>query len=247
MSSEICPAFGVLTDERMDRVLTQYRESPNLLGTIRTYLNIIEKIHLQVCDLPSSFDIDSAVGDQLTIVGKRLGFPRTHSVCDPQPVFGFECEGLNYPVTGFCDDTGTWSDCVEFYQSIVTINDDETYRRFLKVRRFQMMQMFDIDSIEESAKILFGEQSMVASTRFGHVVIAPQRELTANEQRLIKIYPRVIPNAPGVEVHFHFPVGNIAGFGSGYYGFCEADESGDEIEGTFSNWLCPENVKPYEC
>lgn len=249
MSSETCPTVGVLTEERIDRILTQYRESPNLLGMIRTYMNLMEKVHSEICDLSLKFDIDTTVGHQLTLLGKRLGFPRTHSVCDPQPVFGFTCpdNSLNYPVTGFCDVSGTWSDCAEYYQSVVSINDDEIYRKFLKVRRYQMMQLYDIDSLEESVKILFGEQAVVASHKFNRVVIAPLRTLTDNENRLIKIYPRVIPSAPGVEVLFHFPVGNIAGFGAGYQGFCETDELGEEIEGTFSNWLCPEDVKPYEC
>lgn len=243
MSSEVCPAEGVLTEERIEKVLTQYRESPNLLGMIRTYLGIIEKIHLQVCDLPSRFDIDTATGDQLTLLGKRLGFPRTHSVCDPQPVHGFECEDPSrFTFSGFCEPSASWIDCAEFYLSNITITNDETYRKFLKVRRYQMMQLYNMDSLEESVKILWGDQAMVAEAKFGRVVLAPKRELSSEEEALKKIYPRVIPVAPGVDIRFHFLVGEISGFGNGFFGFCESE--GDD---TFSNMLCIEDVRPYEC
>lgn len=244
MSNEVCPTVGVLTDERMDRVLTQYRESPNLLGLIRNYLEIIEELHLQVCDLPSNFDIDTAVGDQLTILGKRLGFPRTHSVCNPQPVHGFD-DGVTpsrFNLTGFGEPAANWIDDAEFYQSNITITNDETYRRFLKVRRYQMFQLYDLESVDNCVKILWGEQAVVAKATLGRVVIAPQRDLTSEEEALKKIYPRVIPVAPGLDIRFHFKVGNMSGFGEGFDGFYETE--GDEKT---SYMLNIEDVRPYEC
>lgn len=112
-----CPVPAELTEPRIDRVLTQYRESPNLLFLFRTYLNKLVESHLRICDLPESFDLDTALANQLTLLGKRMGFPRTHCVCNADPVFGFECEdsiqlrplvGFGAPVQlrhfGFCDD-----------------------------------------------------------------------------------------------------------------------------------------------
>lgn len=98
-----CVDPAELAEERIDRVLTQYRESPRLIFLLRTYLTKVAETALQVCDLPSQFDIDFAVGDQLTLVGKRLGWPRCHCVCDTAPVFGFDCpdEISIRPVTGF--------------------------------------------------------------------------------------------------------------------------------------------------
>lgn len=98
-----CPTPPEMVEERIDRVLTQYRESPKLLHVLRTFLGAAASIHAQVCDLPELFDIDRATGDQLTVLGKRLGWPRCHCVCDVQPVFGFECPGevSLRPVVGF--------------------------------------------------------------------------------------------------------------------------------------------------
>lgn len=98
-----CPTETELVNERITRVLTQYRESPKLLHLLRTYLGAVAALHLEVCDLPDLFEIERASGDQLTLLGKRLGWPRCHCVCDVQPVFGFDCpdEVTLRPVVGF--------------------------------------------------------------------------------------------------------------------------------------------------
>ncbi len=64
--------------------------------------------------MPSYFDLQSAAGDQLTLIGKRMGFPRCHCVCNIQPVFGFFCDGqsTSRPILGFCED-GSWDGCGE--------------------------------------------------------------------------------------------------------------------------------------
>lgn len=101
MTCDTTPA--AMVEERIDRVLTQYRESPRLLGVLRSYLRATSTMALQMCELPNFFDIDTAVGDQLTLLGKRLGWPRCHCACDVSPVFGFACEDETAlrPVTGF--------------------------------------------------------------------------------------------------------------------------------------------------
>lgn len=99
-----CPDPSEMVETRIDRVLTQYRESPNLLFLIRTYLRSVADLHSAVCDLPNLFDIETATGDALTLLGKRLGWPRDHCVCDTSPVFGFDCDddtAVSRPVVGF--------------------------------------------------------------------------------------------------------------------------------------------------
>ena len=223
-----------------------------------------------VCDLPDYFDIETAIGDQLTLVGKRMGWPRCHCICDVQPVFGFLCEGVleDYPIAGFCDDSVTWVDCGDFGYGDICINDDEMYRKFLKVRRYQMMALFDIDSLNEAVKIFWGEQAMVLDSGHGRVVIAPNRDLTDVEIALLQLYPRVLPMAPGKSVRFHFGDVPVFGFGAGWGGFCEpwepdglpisvtggavlVDENGAQISTgpltQASMWMCEFDVHPYDC
>lgn len=273
---DICPDKTELVESRIDRVLTQYRESPKLLHVMRTYLNQVADVAIATCSIPSFFDLDTAVGDQLTLLGKRMGFPRCHCVCNIQPVLGFECEGFGaYQIVGFCDENGSWADCGPFGTSDICITDDEIYRRFLKARRYQMMALFDIASLTAAVRHLFGDQADVLSANNGRIVVAPGRDLTEGEIALIQIYPRVLPVAPGIRVRFHFGPLDVFGFGEGWGGFCEdwkpdglplITEEGDTIlvsTGTDTGdedvplltgplmqdapWLCEVDVKAYSC
>lgn len=264
-----CPAHGDLVEGEINRVLTQYRESPKLLHMMRTYLSQVEHVILSICDLPLAFDIDTAVGDQLTLLGNRLGFPRCHCVCNVQPVFGFSCEGtpLIDVITGFCDDNATWADCGPFGTSDTCITDDEMYRGFLRARRYQMHALFDLESLTAAVRYLFGPTATVLDAGVGRVVIAPGRDLTAAEMALLQIYPRVLPVAPGIMVRFHFGALKVFGFGSGWGGFCDdwkpdsplTLETGDIIvtendvpitTGPLTQaaeWMCAVDTHHYDC
>lgn len=254
---------------RLERVLTQYRESPKLLHMARTYLRQAEIIAQAICDLPSKFELETATGDQLTLIGKRLGFPRRQCVCETLPVFGFDCGDDPYGVTtfGFCAEA-TWIDCSNVGISFVSIIDDELYRKFLKVRIYQTQAYFDLRSLKECIAILWGETAKIMDKRNGRIVIAPGRPLSIPEQSVLQLYPRVLPVALGVLVRFHFGSDHPFGFGEGWSGFCEGRDTGGDPLKTESDdsimteagseilvdglrldpdWLCAYDVKPYDC
>lgn len=266
-----CPSeLDELVEPRLDRVLTQYRESPKLLHVMRTYLRQVEEAYTTICDLPSFFEIDTAIGDQLTIIGKRLGWPRKHCVCIVQPVFGFACEGVNFdvPIVGFCENA-IWEACGVFGVGDISIDDDEVYRGFLRARRYQMLAFYDIESLTEALQAIYGDAARVLDAGNGRVVLAPGRDLNEAEKALLQLVPRVLPVAPGIRQRFHFgPDLRVFGFGAGWGGFCDVDygpsliltENDNEIEtedGTgwlatenkFGDapWMCEIDVKPYDC
>lgn len=268
-----CRDIDEMVEEEIDKVLTQYRESPNLLFVIRSGLLAAAEAWDFLCDVPEYFDLETAVGDQLTIIGKRMGFPRCHCICAPPSVFGFSC-GLNdgnplIKYVGFCE-TGVWEDCAQTGITEVCIDDDEIYRRFLFVRAYQVLKRYDYESLKACLKIMWGDKAKVIDYGDGRVVLAPFRVLTETEKRLIKLIPRVMPVALGIRVLIHFgtyPL--IAGFGDGWSGFCEeipgeviyTDTEGDRYMITENGieylepdeytrdayWLCPIDVKPYSC
>ncbi|QHJ77399.1 MAG: hypothetical protein [Caudoviricetes sp.] len=224
-----CRDIDEIVEERIDRILTQYRESPNLLFLLRTYLRAAADVGQAICDLPEKFDIETATGDQLTLLGKRLGWPRCHCVCGGQPVFGFDCGPVvEYrPIIGFEAEgsNSTWEVCLDGLTELC-IWDDETYRKFLKVRRYQMMRFFDFDSLNECLRIFFGETAHIVSWTPFKIVVTPGRELTENEVMLLQLYPRVLPAALGMRILFHFATPEepeVFGFGDGWGGFCEND------------------------
>lgn len=257
-------------EERIDEALTQYRESPNLLFLLRTYLGAVVDTYQQICGLPEKFDLDTAVGDQLTLLGKRLGFPRCHCVCTAQPVFGFVCEGVVplQPIAGFCSSNSTWAGCGEFGTGDICLNEDELYRRFLKSRAYQAAGLLDRDNLELAIKELFGPTGTLMDAGNGRIVVAPGRLLTDDELEVIQLYPRVLPLAPGIEVRFHFEDVYVFGFGDGWAGFCDPNfavelklgtENEDDIVtenndfittgpiAPAAQWMCQIDVKPYSC
>jgi len=263
-----CPNPATLIESRIDRVLTQYRESPKLLHVLRTNLGQVAAAIGAICSIPEKFDIETAVGDQLTIVGKRLGWPRCHCVCDIQPVFGFACDvPTKNPIGGFCDGTVTWSDCGPFGVSELCLSDDDVYRAFLLVRRYQMLSLYDLASLNEAVRLFWGPTARVLAAGNRRVVIAPGRALTSVERALLQLYPRVLPVAPGIRIRFHFGALRVFGFGTGWGGFCEpwlpdgtelatenetlTTETGDVITvGPLTRgapWLCEIDANAYDC
>ena len=264
---DTCPAQGELVEARMDRVLTQYRESPKLLGIIRHALAQIEEVSLTTCAIPGAFDIRTSVGHQLTLLGKRMGWPRCHCVCTTGPVFGFDCGPPNPNVTiaGFCENGSSWINCRPSGTSDICLNDDEVYRGYLFARRYQMMQLYDIDSLQAALAHVWGPTAAVHSSGGGRVTIAPGRALTTQETRELPIAVRVLPIAPGIGVNLHLLVGNVFGFGAGWGGFCESQAPSTASSGTGhlllgvpvggsgktvavdANWLCGEPFDAYQC
>lgn len=266
-----CIDNEVRVEQRIDRVLTQYRESPNLLYLMRTYLRQVAEVTNVVCTIPDFFDLDTAVGEQLTLLGQRLGWPRCHCICNSQPVFGFDCNGVpsSYVTGSFCDDGVTWIDCGPTGTTDICITDDDLYRRFLKVRRYQMLSLYDPESLTEAIRIMWGENAWIMDAGVGRVVVAPGRALTDAEMAFFQLYPRVLPVAPGINVKFHLGTEDIIfGFGEGWSGFCEDvypngttidTEDGDPLvteddeeilTGPLTragHWMCEIDAHPYDC
>lgn len=253
----------------VDRVLTQYRESPKLLHVIRTYLSKVAEVYLSICGMPEYFNLQTAVGDQLTLIGKRMGFPRCHCVCDVQPLFGFACKGQvsTHPIVGFCEE-GTWEGCGEDGVSEICITDDEMYRKLLISRSYQMQSRYSIADLTTALRVIYGDAATVLDGGHGRVVLAPFRELSDAETLLLQVIPRVLPVAPGIVTRWHFGTFKVFGFGEGWGGFCEdwepgglplmtengdifVTENGDEIwTGPLTraaDWMCEIDLKPYSC
>jgi hypothetical protein len=259
-----------MVEPRLAKLINQYQESPKLQHVIRSALLQVQEATEAVEAIPSFFDLETAVGDQLTLIGKVMGWPRTHCVCNVQPVYGAECEGFvsAFPIAGACDANATWINCDARGFSQVTLSDDELYRKFLKVRRYQFMRQIDRHALREAAQIFWGSNAFVAHEGHGRVVLAPARELTAQELAIVQLYPRVMPVAIGTRVLFHFGTRfPLAGGGEGWGTACELvgnnigilAENGDAILaedgepiGTDdvingADVLCPVDVQPYSC
>ncbi|HEV7258921.1 MAG TPA: DUF2612 domain-containing protein [Bosea sp. (in: a-proteobacteria)] len=225
-----------LTEEAIDKVATQYREATKFLATIRAYLTQSEYGARAACAIPNYFDLDTARGDQLTIIGKWLGLPRCHCVCDAPAVFGFDCGAGPFSIAGFCAPGSTWLGCEPLGTSTLCIDDDEVYRGMLKARRYQMLGLYDIASLQAAIRHIWGSTAQVADASVGSVTLAPGRALTADETTQLPVAFRVFPIAPGIRALAHLGTGPVFGFGTGWGGFCEGAE-----------FLCPTDPHTYTC
>lgn len=258
-----------LVEDALSKVLTQYRESDNFLLLIQTYLREAEIVYQAIEDIPLFFDIETAVGEQLTFIGKRLGWGRCHCICQPRTLIGIECEGYTerYKIGGLCNDQATWEDCGAIINSEICIDDDETYRKFLKVRCYQMLQRYSLEDANTCCDIFWGSTAFVLKHGNGRIVIATGRDLTEEEFTLLQLCPRVFPVALGIDVYFHLNRVPVAGIGEGWDGVCESeegpllltDENGDHIQDESGNnidlelifrggeLMCEYDPRPYDC
>lgn len=231
---------GSLVEPRIDEVLTQYRESPKLLGVLRAYLGKLEGIASTLASMFDYFDLDTAVGDQLTIIGRILGFPRCHCVCEIGPVIGYLTghDGTYsgpYDLAGYCEPASSFVNCTPLGNSMLCVSDDEAYRAILKARRYQMLGLYDIESLGEAIQTIWGPTAQITDSTVGEVVVTPGRALTDYETSLLQIVFRALPIAPGIKAMIHFGLGPIAGYGEGWGGYCSG-----EI-------LCPVDPHTYTC
>ncbi len=233
-----CPIEGKLVEAEINRLATQYREATKFIGLLRAILDQTELAARITCDIPDYFDLDTAIGDQLTIIGKWLGFPRCHCICEAPKVFGFKCGAFaaSTTIAGFCEPGSTWAGCPPLGNSEICISDDEIYRGMLKARRYQVLGLYDIASIQAAARHIWGEAASLVSSRVGRVTLAPGRALSDLEAVLVPVAFRILPIAPGIKGMIHYGTGPIFGFGEGWGGFCEGAE-----------FMCPTDPQTYTC
>jgi len=215
------------TADRLDLLATQYRESPNLKALMTVYLDALGDVAPAICDT-FTLDIDTAVGDQLTQIGKVLGWDRVQCGGVRPKVFGFECvdecTSSLAPIGGFCE---TWNgnDCLsDVLFGEFTFTDDELYRRFLKSLVLKYDNDFRRSTLREAIEILFGADATIFNETPGTIGISTGRPLTSDELAITHLFKQVLPVAPGVGVSVYETTGTRPfGFGIGWGEFCTGE------------------------
>lgn len=107
--------------------ITNYNSShPNFMTTLAASLQPLVDVDGVVSSLPADFDIDTAVGAQLDVVGQWVNLSRKVNVPIPNPWFSFGdiSRGWGRGIWKQPYDTGTTAKNL----------DDDAYRRILKAR-----------------------------------------------------------------------------------------------------------------
>jgi hypothetical protein len=214
-----CPAPGALVEKGIDRLGTKYREATKLNAYLRTHLEQIDALIIDLCGLPEQFDLDTAVGDQLTIIGKWLGYPRRHPHGRLRPVFGFEPEPsegiLITPVVGFDDNPWDDADGPRFLPYL--FEDDDLFRIHLRLRVMQVTHQFAQADLLAAIRSLWGEDAYVLEGfQPGTVIVAPNRILTSEEQAMLPVSVGVLPIVPGMKRAVYLELSVPFGFKTGW-------------------------------
>lgn len=114
------------TEEYLNLIPSKNREQPDFLAAISIGLGIQVRIQNLLAAMIPLFDVDTAVGDQLDIIGRWVGISRNVAI----PITGvyFTWDG-DYTL-GW--DYGTWQPASE--PTEVTVLPDDAYRTVIKAK-----------------------------------------------------------------------------------------------------------------
>lgn len=216
-----------IVEERIDRVLTQYRESPNLLFLLRTYLDAAAEVGERQHAIAEAFNIETSTGDQLTMIGKWLGWPRIHCNGRRIKAFGYGCGNCrtSYPVGGYCEGV-RYVDPKALYEEH-TFSDDEVYRRWLVARGSQITiersSSWNFEALEQAATALFDHQVLIVRNLNGSITLCITRYVTEEERATLHLTQEVLPVPPGVKLIWAHCNGVPFGYGEGWNEYCVSE------------------------
>lgn len=202
-----CASPSNLVAAFKSRLAHNYIEGANINAVLDALLAQVEEFETSACTLLDNFDCDTAVGEQLDIIGLLVGLPRT--VCAVYRGIPQVCGAAVVPFEDY------------------TFADDDEYRKFIKAmiasRNFdgtlngytQILQ-FLFDDIPLGDPLTGDAKVLVAHA--GYVLIGIPRALTDAENQLMELIKFILPyyGATDVRVAFgvdYFTLGDNAALG----------------------------------
>lgn len=209
-----------------DRLLWQYRDKPNILALIRSYLTEFDEISDVLTALQTRLDIDASIGAQLDGIGEIVGQPRPGTVyIDDDDVFSFDGPGDGKGFSGINrPDIGGRFNSVDGL--IVGDMPDGEYRVLLRAAIFATAGYSTLEHIAEYCQAVLGDGVRVHEG-VGFVSISVPRPISSVEVQLIR---QTIPLAAGVRLGYvSYAVDTVTGDG----GYDSVAGDGSEFAGAF--------------
>ena len=160
-----------LADYYADRLAWQYRDRPRARATIQL-LSALASGDDILAAVREAFEVTSAVGAQLDVLGKYVGIPRNIGEAAARPYFGFWDYTNPSPQNahGLADttDPSVNADAVFFdylsWGRLATDLDDEAYRFMLKMGIILNHMDGTLRSINQFLGLFFGSSVIVVDT-----------------------------------------------------------------------------------
>lgn len=110
----------------LDLITAQFRDKPNYTAMISADVEVEVEVQNLMLDMIPLFDVDTAVGDQLDIIGQWVGFSRNIPIAVTGVYFTWD----DTAQTGW--EQGIWQDPNS--PSAITVLPDDVYRNFIKAK-----------------------------------------------------------------------------------------------------------------
>lgn len=200
-----CSTSSNLIEAFLSRLSHVYQNGTNIRAFITAFLQQHEILEQNICQLLDNFNIDTAVGNQLDIVGLYVGLPRNICNVYRQLFFGFIkpnddcCTDFN---VGLCDGEFYCGNTSQRFRDY-TFVDDAEYRKYIKaiiysqnfdgtLKQYERIVQYVFDDID------FNNVNSVGTTRVlthggGMILIAVTADLTLQQKRLIELNKYVLP------------------------------------------------------
>lgn len=145
----------MIIDTYLNRVPAQHREKPKFRATLEASLSPFVQLGNLMESVPSLYDVDTAIGSQLDVVGEWVGITR---------VINSTIEGVYFSLDDTADvgfDSGVWRGPYDPISGIVSL-DDDTYRTLIKLKILANMWDGTSENAYSSWQSVFnGEQGII--------------------------------------------------------------------------------------
>ncbi len=202
-----CAAPSNLVAAFKSRLAHSYTDGVNINAVLDALLAQVVEFEASACTLLDNFDCDTAVGDQLDLIGLLIGLPRT--VCGVYRGIPQVCGAAVVPLEDY-----TFADDDEYRKYIKALiasqNFDGTLAGYTSILQFLFDDVPLGDPLTGEAKVLVSHA--------GYVLIGIPRALTAAENQLMELVKFILSyyGATDVRVAFgvdYFTMGDNAALG----------------------------------
>jgi len=146
----------------LNLLIFQYQDKPKLKAEITALLEQHESTYNYLSTVESEFDLDTARGVQLDVIGRIVGLSRTVPLAVSKKYFGFEEDDNAFPFDELFDDIVAYpfKEVDEEDYTDLQLNDAD-YRFFLRAKIAKNFARSDITSINEIVGYLFEDLAEV--------------------------------------------------------------------------------------
>lgn len=165
----------------LDLLIYQYRNKPKAEAEISAIVKEFGSIFDFYNSFETEFDLDSAVGNQLDIIGRIVGLSRTVPLGLPKIYFGFNNKNSN--ALGFKQ--APFKNGNEKNYTDLQLNDFD-YRFFLKAKISKNFAKSDVISIDEIVSFLFNEKAFITDGLDMTITLYLDESVDINRVRIVQ-------------------------------------------------------------